>query len=83
MSNPAAEWTPESGKQISEAIGRWKPWKQLTEPKSAEGKAVISGNAWTGGHRAQLRELSKMVNEQVKRGVSWFQDANKPEKTLY
>jgi hypothetical protein len=31
-----------------------------------EGKARVSRNAWTGGHRAQLRELTKLVNEQVR-----------------
>lgn len=25
-------------------------------------------NAWTGGHRAMLRELSRMVNAEVKAG---------------
>ena len=31
-----------------------------------EGKERVAANAWTGGHRAQLRELSKMVNAEVR-----------------
>ena len=65
MSNPVNGWTPERRKRQSEAIRRWKPWNQSTGPKSPEGKAVVSGNAWTGGHRAQLRELTKLVNAEV------------------
>jgi len=26
----------------------------------------VAGNAWRGGHRQQLRELSKMVNEEIR-----------------
>ena len=65
MSNPAKGWTPERRKRQSEAIRRWKPWQQSSGPKSPEGRAVVALNAWTGGHGAQLRELSKMVKEQV------------------
>ena len=66
MGKQAAGWTPERRKRQSEAIRRWKPWEQSTGPKSSEGKAAVSGNAYSGGHRAQLRELTKMVNEQVR-----------------
>ena len=65
MGNPAAGWTPERRKRQSEAIRRWKPWQKSTGPKSTEGKAVVSGNAWTGGHRAQLRALSSLVNTEI------------------
>ena len=37
-----------------------------TGPRSLEGKERVSRNAWKGGHRAELRELSKMVNEHVR-----------------
>ena len=66
MGNPAKGWTPERRKRQSEAIRRWKPWEQSTGPKSSEGKAAVSGNAYTGAHRAQLRELTKMVNAEVR-----------------
>ena len=59
-------WSLERRAKQAELIKQWKPWKQSTGPKSIEGKARVAGNAWTGGHRAQLRELTKAVNEQVK-----------------
>ena len=59
-------WTPERRARQAEAIKRWKPWNQSTGPKSATGKGRVSRNAWTGGHRQQLRELSKIVNAEVR-----------------
>ena len=65
MGNPGKGWTPERRKKQSEAIKRWKPWKQSTGPKSVEGKERVAANAWRGGQRAQLRELSRMVNAEI------------------
>ena len=65
MGKQAAGWTPERRKRQSEAIRRWKPWQQSTGPKSPEGKALVARNAWTGGHRAHLRNLTKMLNAAV------------------
>ena len=50
----------------AELIKQWKPWAKSTGPKSVEGKDRIAKNAWTGGHRARLRELSKMVNAECR-----------------
>ena len=63
----ASGWTPERRKRQAELIRQWAPWDKSTGPTSQEGKAAVSRNAWTGGHRAQLKELSKMVNAEVKR----------------
>ena len=63
MGNSSAGWTPERRKRQSEAIRRWKPWNQSTGPKSAEGKAATARNAWTGGHLAMLRQLSRALHE--------------------
>ena len=63
----ATTWTPERRARQAELIRQWKPWKQSTGPKSVEGKERVAANAWTGGHRAQLRELSKLVNDEVKK----------------
>ena len=62
----ATTWTPERRARQAELIRQWQPWANSTEPKSPEGRQRVSRNAWTGGHRAQLRELSKLVNEQVR-----------------
>ena len=62
----ATTWTPERGARQAELIRTWQPGKQSTGPKSAEGKERVATNAWRGGHRAQLRELSALVNAKVR-----------------
>lgn len=57
----ARNWTLEQRKQQAHAIKRWSPWERATGPKSIEGKAVSSRNAWKGGARAQLRELARLL----------------------
>ena len=59
-------WTPERRAKQAELIKQWMPWKQSTGPKSIEGEARVAANAWTGGQRAQLRALTKMVNDELK-----------------
>ena len=59
-------WSPERKAKQSQAIRQWKPWEQSTGPKTKEGKSTVAGNAWRGGHREQLRALSKMVNEEIR-----------------
>jgi len=62
----ATTWTPERRARQAELIRQWKPWAKSTGPRSPEGRQRVGRNAWTGGHRAELRELSKMVNEHVR-----------------
>ena len=59
-------WTLERRQRQAELIRRWKPWEQSTGPLTPEGRERVSRNAWKGGHRAELRELSMMVNEHVR-----------------
>jgi len=59
-------WTTERRQKQSEAIRTWKPWDQSTGPKTTEGKMAVSRNAWKGGHRTKLRELIRLVNEEIK-----------------
>lgn len=61
-----SSWTPERRQRQSELIRTWKPWAKSTGPRSAEGRERVSHNAWTGGHRAQLRELAKLVNAEIR-----------------
>ena len=42
------------------AAGRRQGYSKVTS------RERVSRNAWKGGHRAQLRELSKLVNAQVR-----------------
>jgi len=63
-----SSWTPERRRRQAELIRTWKPWKQATGPSTPDGKAKASRNAWTGGHWLMLRELSRLVNAEVKAG---------------
>ena len=64
----ASSWTPERKLRQAELIRTWKPWQQATGPRTPDGKVKASRNAWTGGHWAVLRELSRLVNAEVKAG---------------
>jgi len=64
----ASSWTPERKARQAELIRTWKPWQQATGPRTADGKAKASRNAYKGGHWLTLRELSRMVNAEVKAG---------------
>lgn len=57
----ARNWTPEQRQQQAERIRAWRPWKQSTGPRSAEGKATASRNAWKGGVRPMLLELARAL----------------------
>ena len=47
-------------------IARWKPWLQATGPRTLDGKAKASLNAYKGAHWLKLRELTKMVNAEIR-----------------
>ena len=61
----ATAWTPERRARQAELIRQWQPWAKSTGPRSLEGRQRVSRNAWTGGQRAEMRELSKLVNAEV------------------
>jgi hypothetical protein len=56
--------TPEHRARQSAAIRQSRPWEHSTGPKSEEGKARVSRNAYKGGSRAILRELARLLREQ-------------------
>ena len=58
-------WTPERRQRQSELIRTWRPWEQSTGPRSPEGKEKASMNPWRGGHRAKLRDLTRMLNAEI------------------
>lgn len=64
----ATTWTPERRARQAELIRAWKPWQQATGPRTPDGKATSSMNAYKGGHWLMLRELARMVNAEVKAG---------------
>ena len=59
-------WTLEQRQLQREVIHKWKPWERSTGPRSPDGKRKASRNAWSGGHRATLREVIKVVRRQVR-----------------
>lgn len=61
----ATSWTPERRARQAELISNWKPWQHATGPRTPNGKARSSTNAYKGGHWLKLRELTKMVNAEI------------------
>lgn len=59
-------WTQERRERQAAAIRRWKPWERSAGPTTPEGKTQVSRNAWKGGHRAELRDLIRMVNDEIR-----------------
>lgn len=59
-------WTPERREQERQAIMRKQPWLKSTGPRTAEGKARSSRNAWKGGARPMQRDLAKFLRAQTK-----------------
>ena len=64
----ASSWTPERRARQAAAIHAWKPWQHATGPRTPEGRAKACRNAYKGGHWLMLRELSRLVNAEVKAG---------------
>ena len=62
----ANQWTPERRAKQAEAIRAWQPWKQATGPRTAEGKAKASRNAYAGAIRLELRTLGHLIQEREK-----------------
>ena len=62
----ATSWTPERKARQAELIRQWKPWAKSTGPRSDQGKEWVARNAWRGGRRQKLSELSKMVNAEIR-----------------
>ena len=64
----ALSWTPERRARQAALICTWKPWQKATGPRTPDGKATTSRNAYKGGHWLMLRELSRLVNAEVNAG---------------
>lgn len=61
-------WTPERRARQAALIRAWKPWERSTGPRTPEGKAKASRNAYKGGHWLMLRELSRLVKAEIRAG---------------
>lgn len=60
----ARHWTAAQRAQQSEKIRLWQPWARSTGARTTEGKARSSRNAYKGGVRATLREMSALLRDQ-------------------
>jgi len=56
-------WTDERKVKQARAIKRWRPWEHSTGPRTAEGKARVSRNAYRGGHRQFQREAAQVLRQ--------------------
>ena len=54
-------WTETRRRQQAERIREWQPWKHSTGPRSPEGKATASRNAYKGASRPMLREIAQWL----------------------
>ena len=68
----AVGWTPERRKRQAELIRGWTSWVKSTGPKSPEGKAAVSRNAFTGGEVAKLREMVKQLKQAMRAQKDWL-----------
>ena len=62
----ARTWTQEQRRLQAEAIKRWKPWTQSTGPKTVQGRAKASRNAYSGNGWADLRQAVKAINQALR-----------------
>jgi hypothetical protein len=60
------QWTLKQRKQQAAKIRQWQPWLNSTGAKTTEGKARASRNAFKGGLMKKLKELKKLMREQLK-----------------
>ena len=61
-------WTPARRARQAELIRTWRPWAKSTGPRTPDGKAKASRNAYQDGHWLMLRELSRQVNAEIEAG---------------
>ena len=55
-------WSPEARARQAELIRTWRPWERSTGPRSEDGKARASRNAFKGGARQEIRALTRSLN---------------------
>jgi hypothetical protein len=58
----AKSWTRKRRARQSSAIQRWRPWEKSTGPRTPQGKARVSRNAFRGGSRSSIDGVAGMVN---------------------
>ena len=59
-------WTPERKRRQARLIHTWRPWERSTGPRTREGKARVSRNAYKGDVRHLRRYLNRVLREQAR-----------------
>jgi hypothetical protein len=54
-------WTDQRRAKQAKAIRGWRPWEQSTGPRTADGRARASQNAYRGGHRQAQRQFARLL----------------------
>jgi hypothetical protein len=62
----ATPWTEDRKARQAALIRTWRPWERSTGPRTADGKAKASRNAWKGGQWLELRQVSRIVNAEIR-----------------
>ena len=57
-------WTMQERQRQAQLIKQWQPWQHSTGAKTIEGKAKVSRNAFKGGLRQQLKNISQLLRNQ-------------------
>jgi hypothetical protein len=57
-------WTSERRARQSVLIRQWRPWEKSTRPRTPEGRARVSRNAYKGGTRGLLQEVRRILRHQ-------------------
>ena len=58
------QWTTQERQRQAQLIKQWQPWQHSTGARTIEGKAIASRNAYKGGFRQQMKELSQLLRHQ-------------------
>lgn len=66
-------WTEERRQRQRAAIQSWKPWLRSTGPKSAEGNARVSRNAFKGAARPRARAFAREHSQMLGAQRDWLE----------
>lgn len=73
-------WTEARRREQAARIQRTKPWLKSTGPRTSDGKAVSSRNAFKGGVRPVLRKCSRELVRQAAMLTNLSHHPTSPER---
>lgn len=56
-------WTTQRRQRQAQLIKQWQPWQHSTGARTLAGKAIASRNAYKGGVRQQLKDISHLLRD--------------------